>query len=325
LFVFTPNLAANYEWTTPNATVIVSTNDTLTIQPVVITDQGNYSLRLEINGCYSDSSVIFATIQDSSSAIAFAGDDIIVCEGSPTINLGATANGSGYWQTPSTATIITPSNPNTHITNLKVDSSYLFTWTITNGACGVTPSDTIIVHVPNTPQAILDTLRISENGLGLINVLNNDTFAFPVDVTIKTLPNYGQASLSYNDIEYVNTGASRTDYFIYEICLKDCPTMCDTAYVKITIDPLLNVPDIITPNGDGKNDAFVIEGINNYPNHDFYIYNRWGNEVFSTDNYQNDWAGVRDNENLPDGTYFYILIDKETGETLINGYITLLR
>jgi gliding motility-associated-like protein len=67
-------------------------------------------------------------------------------------------------------------------------------------------------------------------------------------------------------------------------------------------------PRGISPNGDGKNDYLIIPGILRYqPNH-LMIYNRWGNIVFETNNYQNDWAGT-DNKgvDLPDGTYYYIL------------------
>ncbi len=325
IIVHTPNVATNYEWTYPNSTTIVSTNDTLVVFPATPGDEGTYRLRLENNGCYSDPVTIFVDIDDSASAVAFAGDDIIVCEGAPTINLGAVANGNGYWQTNSSAIIVTPFDANTPVTNLQFDSTYMFTWTLTQGSCGGVSTDSVFVNVPNYPEAIGDTLRINENGNGLIDVLVNDTTNLPVNISIKTLPNFGNASLSDTQIYYVNTSLSNNDYFIYEICLKDCPTMCDTAYVKIMIDPLLNVPDIITPNGDGKNDGFVIEGIDNYPNHELFIYNRWGNEVYFSNNYQNDWSGIRNSEELPDGTYFYILINNDTGETLLNGYITLHR
>jgi len=52
------------------------------------------------------------------------------------------------------------------------------------------------------------------------------------------------------------------------------------------------------------------------------IFNRWGNEVYSSENYQNDWDGTWDGKILPDGTYFYIFSDgrgnKFTGYVHIN-------
>ncbi|WP_452229849.1 MULTISPECIES: gliding motility-associated C-terminal domain-containing protein [unclassified Lacinutrix] len=70
----------------------------------------------------------------------------------------------------------------------------------------------------------------------------------------------------------------------------------------------------ISPNGDGKNDVFVIEGVELFRN-SLQIYNRWGRMVYDAENYQNDWNGytnkeilIGKNKKLPVGTYFYLLI-----------------
>jgi gliding motility-associated-like protein len=62
-----------------------------------------------------------------------------------------------------------------------------------------------------------------------------------------------------------------------------------------------SVPNIITPNGDGKNDEFVISGLENGTK--LTIYNRWGDVVYTSTNYNNDWNG----KNITDGVYFYVL------------------
>ena len=67
-----------------------------------------------------------------------------------------------------------------------------------------------------------------------------------------------------------------------------------------------------SPNGDGKNDFFFIDGLKNYAGNVVKIYNRWGNLVFDKENYDNDWGGDYEGKPLPDGTYFYQL-------TLSNG------
>lgn len=81
------------------------------------------------------------------------------------------------------------------------------------------------------------------------------------------------------------------------------------------------IHNAITPNGDGKNDFFFIEGITNFPNNTVEIYNRWGVKVFETNNYassQNVFNGYSDgrttikkDEALPEGTYFYVLKYKD--------------
>jgi gliding motility-associated-like protein/uncharacterized repeat protein (TIGR01451 family) len=72
------------------------------------------------------------------------------------------------------------------------------------------------------------------------------------------------------------------------------------------------IPNIITPNGDGSNDTFKIKGLENYPGTQVTIFNRWGNEVYRSGNYTNDWDGSQLNE----GTYYYLILRKEkTGST----------
>ncbi|MFD1063181.1 gliding motility-associated C-terminal domain-containing protein [Winogradskyella litorisediminis] len=75
----------------------------------------------------------------------------------------------------------------------------------------------------------------------------------------------------------------------------------------------LNIYNLFSPNSDGTNDTFVIEGIELFEN-TLKIYNRWGNIVYEITNYQNDWDGtsnagrvVRRNQKLPAGTYYYTL------------------
>lgn len=68
------------------------------------------------------------------------------------------------------------------------------------------------------------------------------------------------------------------------------------------------IPNVITPNNDGVNDAFHVRNLEFHPNTQLRIFNRWGNLVFETNDYDNDWRGVKNNgTDLSDGTYFYIL------------------
>ena len=94
---------------------------------------------------------------------------------------------------------------------------------------------------------------------------------------------------------------------------------------EVVVEPLkLNIPNVITPNGDGKNDTWVVDGLELYPENTLSIYNRWGNEVYhSNGGYKNDWSG----NGLREGTYYYLLKVKDPkGVRMVTkGYITLLR
>ncbi len=83
-----------------------------------------------------------------------------------------------------------------------------------------------------------------------------------------------------------------------------------------------------SPNGDGHNDTFIIQNIENYPNTKLRIFNRWGELVFETTGYQNDWNGKANSGivliggDCPEGVYLFQLID---GLNQVNGELTLKR
>ena len=81
-----------------------------------------------------------------------------------------------------------------------------------------------------------------------------------------------------------------------------------------------------TPNGDGLNDSWVIENIENFPVNSVSIFNRWGNKVWTTDSYNNTsnfWDGNNSNGSpLTSGTYFYV-IDIDNGKAIKKGWVEL--
>jgi gliding motility-associated-like protein len=69
--------------------------------------------------------------------------------------------------------------------------------------------------------------------------------------------------------------------------------------------------ELMTPNNDNRNEELTFAGIAQYPQNKLVIFNRWGSEVFSQSNYQNQWRGRTEigtsGDELPDGTYYYVL------------------
>jgi gliding motility-associated-like protein len=86
---------------------------------------------------------------------------------------------------------------------------------------------------------------------------------------------------------------------------------------------LLTIYNGFTPNGDGINDGFMVENIENYSRNQVYIYNRWGAELYHTVEYDNDhnyWDGTYQGKRVPVGTYFYVIMD-EKEEVIKKGWI----
>ena len=68
------------------------------------------------------------------------------------------------------------------------------------------------------------------------------------------------------------------------------------------------IPNAISPNGDGKNDVWKLEFVSLlYPEARVEIYNRWGQQLFSSQGYSSPWDGTYNNELVPDGTYYYVI------------------
>jgi len=84
----------------------------------------------------------------------------------------------------------------------------------------------------------------------------------------------------------------------------------------------------ITANGDGVNDLFEITGLEgcNYT-YNVKIFNRWGNIIYESNDYSNDWGGFAPDNSmgnsgmLPSGTYYYIIRFGTPEVKPVNGYI----
>lgn len=133
--------------------------------------------------------------------------------------------------------------------------------------------------------------------------------------------------LNYTDISNpVANPAKTTDY---TVTVKDQYGCTATANVTVSVVcDTLDIPNGFSPNGDGKNDTFVIDGINNYPGNLLFVYNRWGNLIYKKRDYDNTWDGTSNvngvmfGQLLPNGTYYFIL-DLNIDQKPVNGFVVI--
>ena len=155
--------------------------------------------------------------------------------------------------------------------------------------------------------------------------IDNPTINF-----INTTPN--GASFSYlwdfgdgnTDITFNATHTYATDGEYKVVLSSETDKGCkdEISYFANVIIDEIEVPNVITPNGDGVNDVFEIKNITKLKGSKLYIYNRWGSKVYSVENYQNDWDGG----DLPDGVYYwYIEYETYFREDKENGTLTIIR
>jgi gliding motility-associated-like protein len=128
---------------------------------------------------------------------------------------------------------------------------------------------------------------------------------------------------------HYNTVTAGTSVLVWSVVNGVC-SADDSVTLQLNSDgPCLELelPTGYTPNGDAFNDDYDIHGIENYPLNTFIVFNRWGNEVYKKENYVNhDWKGDNKNgKDLPDGTYYVILLINDGSKTTRNTYVDIRR
>ncbi len=276
-------------------------------------------------GEFSNDDVI-VTIGEGS--IAYAGADFSACgEGDASLMADASAT-NGTWSSPDAGvTIVSPNQANTVVFDLQGGNN-IFIWSVDNGPCG-TSADTVIVDFELSSLANGDIATVPFGGSVLIDVTSNDELPSDYIVNIINSPTDGTLDVDGNG-QYTytpNNSFGGTDEFTYELCSVTCPDVCSTARVSITVeDAECVIPTIITPNNDGVNDSFIIPCLatDRFPDNEVAIFNQWGDEVYRSKPYLNNWQGTYNGEDLPVGTYFFIA-DFQNGEEPESGFLIIER
>ncbi len=177
------------------------------------------------------------------------------------------------------------------------------------------------------PVAIDDSIQILfGSSTGKVNILSNDygitgKLSSNIDIDLYYNGNqsyYPEASLGQFQVDtagwltytpfkgFIGTGAIQ--YVIYD----NDGLVSNVGTVHIIVDspgeePELVANEVMTPNGDGQNDALVIGYANTNNNNKFWILDENGSEVFYAENYKNDWSGTdKKKSRLTSGVYYYI-------------------
>ena len=126
------------------------------------------------------------------------------------------------------------------------------------------------------------------------------------------------------DVTDPSTGEN-TGYFW--VTVTDDNMCMNTDSMAVTVLRNLDIPNAITPNGDGDNDKWKIPGLSLYPDNVVKIYDRWGDLVYQANAYSKGkyWDGTDMNgKELPMDSYYY-MIDLGTGEKPLFGSVTIIR
>jgi len=308
--------ATSYNWTGPNG--FSSAQQNFQLENASNQNQGYYVvLGTDANGCTGTDSLLITILPLPAISISADNANAIYCNSAiATLTAGGatTYNWTGpnsYAATGSSVTIFD--------LNGSDQGYYFVTGTDVEGCSNVDSLYlTIITDVPaNAP---------------------NDTIICPGE----TLILYGSGGQSYvwngpvgfyseEQNPLVTTEASFNQSGIYYLTVVDVNGCFgyDSTNVDVTNNAdCLFIPNLFTPDKDGYNDTWVVMGLNEFKDAEVEIYNRWGNMVYYSSPYNNDWdgtvnqPGVIDGEGkVPVGTYFYIIKLNEGDKPPFKGYV----
>lgn len=268
-------------------------------QALITVNQGGvYTVEVvDANGCLGNAAILI-----DEPNFSLTTNTTTVCLGGAAL-LAASGGGTYSWSNGETGnSIVVGPTQNT-----------TYSVTITNGSCTETLDQ--LIYVEQIPSAsIQDTFFVQPS----------------VSIAISGPEGYDEYSwFPYDNLSAINlqntsfSGNQSTTYTVVSMLSQGCQRI-DSIWVFV-ID--LTIPTGFSPNGDQTNDRFVIPELEFYSG-DIIIWNRWGDKVFESDNYQNNWDGTCKEQfcltqgPLPEGTYYYQITLKDL---VYNGFTTLKR
>lgn len=312
LTAFGASSTSNYTWTS-----IATGTDNITVSPLTNT---SYSvIGIDINGC-KNSAVSNLTVNALPSFTAIATST--VCTGSNII-LDVIGNSlTNYsWTGPNLFNSLISTNTISPASNLNIGT---YTVVVTNSySC----TNTQTVSVSLFPQITAVASADIYSGVAplSVNFTNSSLGVTPSDNYNWTFGDGGSSSIMNPNHLFTNVG-------IYNVILAvtDLESGClDTAMliIKVEDDLIIIIPNVFTPNNDGSNDSYYIK-IKGAKSAEGFIYNRWGQLLFSWDAINASWDGNASNgEICPDATYFYLIkvVDLKEKEHIFPGNLLIVR
>ena len=183
-------------------------------------------------------------------------------------------------------------------------------------ACGQTDEASWIVEVPDYDPIVSEDVTFCLYQTGVLGVDGGSLLYTFSGLDGAPLNQETDSTVVFtNGTGSMYVGGSNTTTTV--VITDECGTSINVDVTSEACETI--VPNIFTPNNDGENDRFVIEGIEGYPGSSVTVFNRWGGKVYSDPDYDSTW----DAQGCSDGTYYYIF-DRSDGMTF-RGTIQILR
>ena len=261
---------------------------------------------------------------------ADAGSDTLVCDQEILLEGNLPTNTMGMWQ--DNQIQIPLLNDSTSLAMNLSPGENFFLWSLTHKNCTIGyDTASLVVYYQPIFDLLDDTFEVVESTV-LDDSISFDSlidFIPSGDWVVELVSNVNHGSLTFGPngiFQYQSPECfSGEDSFSYIFQTVNCDypglgTVLLKIKPKARIDD--SIPDVITPNGDGYNDTFIIPGIyygrSGYEENELIIFNQWGDIVYEQKDYHNDWDG----KDLPGNNYYYLF---RYGEELVRGNLIILK
>ena len=289
---------------------VVYTPDSTSANAMVSVDQfGSYNFAWTVvNSTCTSSDLVNVNFHDV--PLLDAGADTVICKGD-TLKLNALGSGSFRW-TP----VDLVSNPDISDPEVHPDSTTHFIVELTDQyTCR--NSDTIVVEVREIPVA---NAGPDQNLWYQFTTTMDATLNFSYETGVWSVLSgtgtFADTTYSKSTLNDISLGENR---YLWSVSNGYCPVAHDTLVIVVNN---IVVPTLITPNMDGRNDYFVIKGLESLGKTELDIFDRRGVRVYRNTDYDNSWNGVDYNDKpLRDDTYFYVI--KPNNGKPVSGYIVI--
>ncbi len=301
----------------PNQVIFQPGQDSIVIcvqavQDLVSEGLETFTLTSNVTGpCVQSVNSLTIYVSDFYPITVDAGPDTAMCSSNP-ITLTAAVTGGVE---PYNFSWNTGDNTQTIVVNPTQTTSYIVQVT---DPCG-TPAgvDTVTIYLPSTQALAIVTspdLTLCDEDPALLTVSPSGG-SLPYTIQWSTLVGPDQLPNPAGTVNQFTPSGSGT--FVVQVTEGCGAVRNDT--ITITVETCDVIPpNVFTPNGDGTNDMLVFTGLENFPGSSLFVYNRWGNKIYETADYRNDWNGG----GVEDGVYYYIL-NQSDGRS-ISGFVTII-
>jgi gliding motility-associated-like protein len=304
-----------------NTTVTASGGDTYlwntteTTASITVTQGTYYVTVTDAIGCTNTDSITVTELPNPVADFSVSPD----CAGQPIpfTNNSSPSTSNYVWDFGNGSTSTAPDPSET----FSQGGNYTITLIVTDGGCSDTATQTLDVYDQPVAGFTAEPLRA---------IKDEDTVAFTNTSTGADLYSwdFGDGGTS-NDVEPTHIYSEDGFYTVTLIAANQqgcIDTATRTNYIEVFDKPILWVPNAFSPNGDGENDVFFVYG-SGYKEMYLTIFDRWGTQMFYSENLKGGWTGSFDGKEAEAGVYVYYIktVFNDLTINTFKGSVTLLR